>query len=475
MRPTVPPDKRTSGISRRSRSSGEFDSRSRWDRVSPLALAAMALLVFTSAASWPRGIVTDTFSVDASAWRLAKYGSLNLAGVAGGVPWLVHVSPGVAYSDRFPGAILAGVPAYLLGPNQLTEWPGTLTAVILGVVSVVLLQRLVTNLAGPFAGRVAATVAVVASPVLSLVSDQLWAHSVTVPSILAAMVLAQRACDRRSTWMLLWSAVALVPGILARPHVAVVSLCLGVGFALLWRRILPLLVVGIPATASMAGILIYHHVLFAGSSTSGDGLLVGSYTGRTGHLIATLGAALFTNIAGGLLSINRGVFIYAPWTLIAIFALRPAWRSAPPWVRMFAASAPLYALIQLAGNGYSGGSGFFGLRVLVEPVSLLAPLAVVAWPISQSWLRRLLLVLFPAYVLLYVVGSFYSYPSEPVRFWASWTPADLVWMAPWTVWLIGAMAAILAATTTWPSLKTWSAREVGQTAGRMTAQPPSSA
>lgn len=447
------------------------DPPHRWDR---LVLAAGALIAFASGASWNRGITTDTVSVDASAWHLAKAGSLNLAGVAGGVPWLVHVPSGAAYSDRFPGAILAGVPAYLLGPEHLTQWPGTLTAVLLGVVSVLLLHSLVARMTGPRAARWVTAVAILASPLLSLVSDQLWAHAVSVPSILAAMVLAQRAFERRSMWLLLGSGAVLVPGILARPHVAAVSLCLGLGFTILWRRVMPLFAAGIPASAAVTAIWVYHRVLFAGAATSGDGLLVGSYTGRTGHLAATLSLGFVKNLMGGLFSVNRGVIVYAPWLLVALIALRPAWRAAPPWVRMFAASAPLFALIQLLGNGYQGGTAFFGVRVLVEPIALLVPLAVVAWPLSHPWLRRVLLALLPGYVLMYVVGSYYPFPVESSQFWAAWTPADLVWMAPWTVWALGGTAAALAAATSWPSWRDWTASGAAQPRTATTPQPSSS-
>lgn len=55
------------------------------------------------------------------------------------------------------------------------------------------------------------------------------------------------------------------------------------------------------------------------------------------------------------------------------------WRAAPLWVRSAAAGGTAYLLIQLRGNGFSGGYGFFSYRLAIEWLTLCALLPGL-WP-----------------------------------------------------------------------------------------------
>jgi hypothetical protein len=85
---------------------------------------------------------------------------------------------------------------------------------------------------------------------------------------------------------------------------------------------------------------------------------------------------------GTFLSPSRGLLILSPFLLMLIPGLRAGWRVAPDWVRASAVGGLGYLIMQLSGNRFTGGLGYFGYRVTMEPLVLCTPLLALAF---QHW------------------------------------------------------------------------------------------
>lgn len=80
------------------------------------------------------------------------------------------------------------------------------------------------------------------------------------------------------------------------------------------------------------------------------------------------------NFLGALVSPMKGLLIFYPILLVALFALGRAWRQATDWERAAAVAGLAVLLTQLSLNRYSGGDAFWGPRLVIEPLALASPL-----------------------------------------------------------------------------------------------------
>ena len=166
------------------------------------------------------------------------------------------------------------------------------------------------------------------------------------------------------------SGLAFGAAVLFRPHLGVA--CLVVAGGLLWaeRRWRPAVVFLLAALPGAALLLVW------------NGMVYGRVTVTGGYSDVSAGGVgpgdFLLNLAGSLVSPERGLLVYTPVLLLAALGLPAAWRTAPPAVRILALAGVGYLASQLWLIRFSGGDGFFGYRTPLEALLLAAPLLVLA-------------------------------------------------------------------------------------------------
>ena len=90
------------------------------------------------------------------------------------------------------------------------------------------------------------------------------------------------------------------------------------------------------------------------------------------------GAGYLENLAGFLISPDRGLFVWTPLLLLLLPAVVRGWSSAPDWARWLALGGVTYGIAQVGLNVFHGGDAFYGYRLALEPLAAVTPLFVVS-------------------------------------------------------------------------------------------------
>jgi len=323
------------------------------------------------------------------AWTLAQNGNLNLDQADVPFPpsvWIFQAD-GHIRSDRFPGAILLAVPFYwVLGSPTFSLEPAVTSAVVASAVAIVFLHRALLRLVSPTVALGTALMTAFGTTVWTIAADTAWTHAPT----LLGLSIGAWGMSRSSYY---GAGVGYAIAIISRPHTAVVAAIEGLWVGVSKRSLVTVLKVGATSALGVAGLLLWNRAN-AGQWT----LLPGSYGGRLDAAVTT-GPSGQANIdlwqrdlANTFFSPLRGILVYSPFILVLIPGVLKAWRSAPPWVRASSVSAIVYLVVQLSGNVWNGGTGFFGYRISLEMVYLLVPLGALAWVewVSKKRWRRVL-------------------------------------------------------------------------------------
>lgn len=118
-------------------------------------------------------------------------------------------------------------------------------------------------------------------------------------------------------------------------------------------------------------------------------------------------ADLPLNVIGSMLSPSRGALIYYPILIMVTFGALTAWRAATAWERAALIAGAGVLLIQLALNEYSGGEGFFGPRLLIEPLALATPfMARVVWEFGRRYGTRSIIWMAGVGIVAHGAGGF---------------------------------------------------------------------
>jgi alpha-1,2-mannosyltransferase len=368
--------------------------------MSTLALRIWASIVFvgtlaTYLATYPRHIINaDAFSATVESFRIATTGRPWLDGFDWSAvahlipgyhldlsPWVAAGAGGHAVSFRSPGATIVSVPAYwidahLLGHHGYHFGPGNVTACVLTALAMTLFFLTVVRRVRLGAALAATLVLAFATPMWSVSAAFLWTHPITVLGI-AGMAWA---ADRDRWWLVgLFGGI----GLWGRLHVAVIVAILGLGVAVWRRRPAPAVRTGLVSAAMLALASLYSHWLYggwnpAGGYGSGPGKALA--TGNTGDspVIGHGPVASLMNHLGLWIAPDRGVLLFTPVLLILIPLVVLRWRELPDWSRVLAVAGLVYTLVQGQIDGFTGGSGFFGYRLMLEPLMCAAPACVLA-------------------------------------------------------------------------------------------------
>ena len=333
--------------------------------------------------------MNDTRSASAAAWNIATRGELAFPEqwpVTREI-WSVEGRDGRNYSNRFPGVIAWGVPFFFvqetIRPSVHAEehylFIDYRAGAVAGAVATALGVGASFLLYGYFVSRLAALAAALltglGTSLWSVASTALWPHGLTHLCITLALL----ALASKKPWLL---AIATVIALTARPHVAIGLLPIGV-WLLHQRRW--------AEAGGMAG----GALLGLGLVSAYSYAVFGTALPAAGYGVAEMGRlakdpALFAeSVAYALGSRHKGLFVYSMFLLVLIpFSLR-AWRISPGWVRAATVGAVSYAVFQALATNLIGGDHFFGYRVQLEPLALMAPLLVLCWTSGVRAERRL--------------------------------------------------------------------------------------
>src|SRR4051794_16816218 len=177
------------------------DSRAR-RMTAALLLVAFAVYALTmSRTLW----TTDVFGANWTSWHIATTGSPWIDGTS--IPEVGHRSQsllaivqthhGHTAFGRFPGVVVAGLPAYLIASGSMSTVPGSLTAALLTACTLALLFNALRRPLTDTGALLAAVVFGFSTPVWSVSANLMWPHTITVFGI-AGMAWA----SSRERWWL---------------------------------------------------------------------------------------------------------------------------------------------------------------------------------------------------------------------------------------------------------------------------------
>jgi hypothetical protein len=284
-----------------------------------------------------------------------------------------------------------------------------------------------------------------ATPTWTVSADGLWTHG---PGQLWLLLAVLALSARKPTL----AGLAFAAAVLTRPHLVLAAAAAGAYYA--WReRSLSALVRCAGGTAvGVAGLLVYNHQVF------GSWSVLGGYDPSVMQPEGVGPALLVINVLGGLFSPHRGILVLTPFLLVLAPGLRAAWAVAPTWVRAAALGGLAYGVAQLYLIRFIGGHGFYSYRTLIEPLTLAAPLLLLAF---REWTARTpaRLAVFNATVVLTVFlhafGAIFDQHRDesgsPWSNFSAWTVAEQTGPPVAIAWLV--LAIVLAAVAAWWPLR----------------------
>lgn len=365
---------------------GERQETKRWfagSWLAPVALFVGLLVVYVPTIVSDVKAVNDTIANSAAAWRIAHTGLPWLDGVTfprdAANYWLTQGAGGHVVIGRTPGQILLAVPFYLGSTGSAASFSvfqGGLAAAVMTALAMVLLLLSVRRYVTPTVAVVGTLIVAITTPMWTVSGTALWTHPVTVLGILGAAWAASR-----ERW---WAAGAFLGlGILARPHEALIAAVLGLGMGLIRRDFRIVLKVGVPSLAGLALLSLWNHLVFGTWDPRGV------YVGHAYSAMVPEGSGYFRNLLGFFVAGDYGWLWWTPLVVVLLPAVVRGFRAAPGWTKMLALGGVVYLLAQVGLNGYTGGYGFWGYRLALEPLACIAPLYVTTYPRAGRGTRRL--------------------------------------------------------------------------------------
>jgi hypothetical protein len=382
-----------------------------WDRVRDRRTLAVLVLVvwaiYLATATYSAVQMNDNRAVNISAWSLGTRGTLALpAHFEDGNRWIVEGVNGELYTNRFPAPIVWAAPFHAVAelfvqrgepdhPIFLNHAHGgvaaaTVTALAVGA-SFVLFRRLADR-------RLAISATVVlafGTGVWSVSADSMWTHGLSHLTLVLALLAA---ADGRNVH----SGVAYAVSVLTRPPAALIAAVTGIWSSWHARSIRPALTIGLVSGAGALLLVVYSYSLF------------GTWQPIAGYredAITSIVVAPWTSFAERTLFAmahpTRGAFIYTPFLLILVPFVRHGWKVSPWWVRASAVGGLLYLVVQLRFS-WAGGAHYFGSRMTLETLVLVAPLMLRTWQAHVRLdvrLRTAAMALMMVAVLIHSAGA----------------------------------------------------------------------
>jgi hypothetical protein len=319
----------------------------------------------------------DVFGTNWTSWHLAGTGRPWIDGTP--IPELHHGPTrvlivtgqnGHTTFGRFPGAVVAALPAYLIAHSTtMTTVPGGLTAAALTAAAVVLMfLALRRHLPAPVAW-VSTLAFGLATPMWSVAADGLWPHTIT---LLGISGMAWASTNRRWWWVGIFGGITLW----GRLHAALIPAVLGL--LLGWQRRDRGIVVriGLASGAFLVGYCAWVRLVY------GTWNPAGAY-GTTTTSIVDGGQQYWVNPVNQLgmwVAPDRGILVWTPIVVLLVPALVRSWRQLPDWSRSLLISGLVYTLIETELNTFTGGDVFYGYRYGLEFLGCATPALALSAP-----------------------------------------------------------------------------------------------
>lgn len=337
-------------------------TRRRPSTLAALALAAVALVaLFVANARWESSANVDVVATDVPAWSLVDRSTLDLSDYSYPNPWFVEDRFGRIASDRAPGLIATALPAYaIMQPDEFSNTPGTMTALLLTLAAVGVVVWLSIPLVGTGAALVSGLIFALGTTTWAVSSSQLWPHGPGQFS--AILAVAGFAASRY-----MGAGLATAWAVTMRPIAAVYATVMGILESWQKRDWRPALKYGLVSACGILLVLAYNRWLF------GRWSLVG---GPVHSLIGGFGES-FTirwyaqNLWTMFFSLRHGLFVLSPIVAVATIGTIVHRKAVPSWAWSAAIGGGGYLLIHAAFNRASGGAQVF-YRYPLEALALAA-------------------------------------------------------------------------------------------------------
>jgi hypothetical protein len=402
------------------------------DRAAALATFVAVFAVYALTASWTRIHNSDVYASVVPAIQAAQTGTVWLEGTpwADTSPFFERVGDHVV-SNRQVGIIMLAVPFYAVFGAPGDVWPSVLAVVVAAAGAVTMLHLSIRRYMRHLAAWGATAVLAFGTPTWTVSADGLWSHTVTQLAIAGAAVALAR-----ERWS--WAGAALGTGILARPHLAVIALVVGLGLAWTQRRPRTAVAVGLPAAVGVVVLVALNRWIYDRWTLTG----YDSYT--TTNLAQGREADWYdpvVNVLGFLVAPDRGLLV---WTPIALVLLPTVWRirrSVPAWTVCLALGGVAYSLVQLRINLFHGVDAFFGYRHALELVACAFPLYAIAWSRSRPVAKGVAAGLAVVQVAAMALGAVKSDGFLNVN--DVWTDNSMLYVLRLEPWIMAPLYAVI--------------------------------
>lgn len=336
-----------------------------------LFLAAFAVYALTIATAWH----TDVYGANWTSWHLAQTGEPWIDGTA--IPELgdrtdyllaiVDTANDHTAFARFPGVVVASVPAYLLlGSDSPSTVPGSLTAALLTAASVCLMFSALRRHLSDRQALLAVGVFGFATPVWTVSANLLWPHTITLLGIAG---MAWAASTGRWWWAGVFGGIALW----GRLHAAVIVAVFGLGVGLTRRDSRVVLRVGASSGAWLIGACAWNRWMY------------GTWNPLGGYGQSDMAATKdyhydLGNQLGMWIAPDRGILVWTPVVLLLLPALVRSWGDLPDWSRSLLIGGLVYTVVQGGMMTFTGGDGFYGYRYGLELLACATPALAMSQP-----------------------------------------------------------------------------------------------
>lgn len=351
----------------------------------PTGLMASAALIYGVTAS-RSALSNDVWTTYFASWRLASTGSPWIEGVR--IPeldnnpikdvWVLHAANGHTVIGRSPGAVLAGMPGYLLTQGtHMSLAPGAWTAALLTALSVTLMFLALRCHLPDRVALLATCAFAFTTPIWSVAANGIWPQTVTV---LGVCGMAWASTTGRWWWVGIFGGIALWGRLHALLIVATLGLFLG------WRHRNPHILLKVAGTSAtfLATLSIWTRWMYGTWNPTGsyDSSALSGYAREYRYSPAAQ--------LGVWIAPDRGLLIWTPVMLLLAPAVARSWRDLPDWSRSLVWGGLIYTVIQSALSSFMGGDAFYGYRYGLEFLSCATPALALASPHMGGFARRVI-------------------------------------------------------------------------------------
>ena len=328
----------------------------------------------------------DVYGTNWTTWHLASTGRPWIDGTP--IPELHHHQTqvlivtgqnGHTAFGRFPGAVVAALPAYLVAQGAtMTTVPGGLTAALVTAGAVVLMLLTLRRHLPASLAWLSTLAFGLATPMWSVAANGMWPHTIT---LLGISGMAWASTNRRWWWVGIFGGITLW----GRLHAALIPAVLGL--LLGWQRRDRGIVVriGVASGGFLVGYCAWVRYMYGTWNPAGayGSTTTGMVDGGRQYWLNPV------NQLGMWVAPDRGILVWTPIVLLLVPALVRSWRHLPDWSRSLLISGLVYTIIESELNTFTGGDVFYGYRYGLELLGCATPALALSAPRMGSVARWL--------------------------------------------------------------------------------------